>query len=131
MTRLLFLLCALHLLAMASAQIEFTVLRNTSIPNLLTLRCVDRLDRLISNPEFFRDGQPYDLPDRVVVEDVGVNWFVTRETEGSFQCATSLSSSRSMATVIVGKRPFVLAIGYRLECLTLKTYYSLHLSNVL
>ena len=107
MTGLLFLLCALHLLAMASAQIEFTILRNTSSnPNLLILRCVDRLDQLISNPEFFRDGQPYDLPDRVDVENVGVNWFITRETEGSFQCATSLSGSRSMATVIVGKRPY-------------------------
>ena len=95
------ILLFLSLLGIASA-IGFFFQRDTTNPNSLTLRCVGPGDVVYSNPVFFRYGERYVLVDSLTVAE-GVRWEVTRNREGSFQCAETLEGERSAAKVIVGE----------------------------
>ena len=105
MPHILPLLC---LLEMASA-VGFTFLRDPGNPNFIALRCLDPSNVTCRNPEFFRDGEPFVLVDSQDVVE-GVRWEVTRNREGSFQCAETLEGERSMAVAIVGKYMCALVI---------------------
>ena len=97
------ILLFLSLLGITSAVAPgFTVGREASNPNSLTLRCVDPEDNTLSNPVFFRDGEQFVLVGSQTVAE-GVRWEVTRNREGSFQCAATLEGERSATRVIVGE----------------------------
>ena len=101
-------LTALDLLAVASAQeVVLSFKRNltSSSPNLITLRCEEAggSQMAVADALFFRNGVLYMLPLRQPGPNGAVIFTVTREIEGSYQCAREESSERSNTKVIVGE----------------------------
>ena len=72
----------------------------SNFPNRILMECRDSFDdTLVPEPNFFRNGLPFSLPNRMDIS-LGVRFDVDRTAEGNFTCGVEGRTSTPPMTIV-------------------------------